>query len=917
MPILLAIQTFIMTIFTAIWTTITTILTAIWTTATMIFTAIWNTVTTVFTAIWTTITTVMTAIWTTITTILTIIGTAFIIGLALIVGTVALVFQGIYTTISTIMNLVLTFLTSIWNAIYAAVAPVVQTMWTGIQTLFNAGYALISSVMATIQSAIVAVWNAIVAAVSPVVQTMWTTIQTLFNTGYTTISTLMTTIQTFLTTTWQAISDTVTPIIQAFWDWIVSAWTGIQTTTTEIFTAISEFLSTTWQAISDTVTPIIQAFWDFVVSAWDGVSAYTTEIFTAVSEFLTSTWQSISDAVTPIIQAIWDFVVEAWDGITSATTSFGDALYDAVATAFSEAVGEGGRILSGLLTAIADALDGLGVGADIASSLRGAASTITSVTTFKDGGVTGGHNHGQSHAGRGGMGTGGVNPRMHLWNEQVGPEAYVAKNGPKRQNMSYAERAVRWFGGTVLWKGAGGGNTGEGAPKRSIDYSRYSTRVGQPTPRAFCNGGIHGARCSCNGSLQPDEAFHNGGVIGTLHSFYCGGTNWDSDVAQIVSQLSGATGGCGVPNTYAGHPGGEGRSVDWWGGGCPGQLDLSCGNSIQAEARKIPDWTYDIWQGVSSYGGDYCAEDPSDCHYDHLHTTFNGAGGMGFGCTPIKTMFSAAAKLLTAPASIAAGALPGPIGPVAQYGVDTGVEAIVEWIVSQLPGCSGGGGDCMGQLPAALKQLGLEGTDFETMMPGLISCESGGDSGAINDYDSNAAAGTPSIGCTQMIQPTFDAHAASGCTDIRDPLCNLMASMNYQQSKYGGAVPGCPYLTGGIIPGHGPKPIIAHGGEAVISARGYEALNQLATAAIQWSASPAADAVTRNGVYGGPVHGGDGASIGDVKVTVDLSGSNFGGDMTEEKVRTIAHDAAREGINAGFDDLKRHNQPSISRGGRR
>ncbi|MFD7639156.1 transglycosylase SLT domain-containing protein [Kitasatospora sp. NPDC059795] len=63
--------------------------------------------------------------------------------------------------------------------------------------------------------------------------------------------------------------------------------------------------------------------------------------------------------------------------------------------------------------------------------------------------------------------------------------------------------------------------------------------------------------------------------------------------------------------------------------------------------------------------------------------------------------------------------------------------------------------------------------------------ESSGNPNAINNWDINAKNGTPSIGLTQMIQPTFRAYALPGHTDIRNPVDNLIASSRYCDARYG------------------------------------------------------------------------------------------------------------------------------------
>jgi LysM repeat protein len=63
--------------------------------------------------------------------------------------------------------------------------------------------------------------------------------------------------------------------------------------------------------------------------------------------------------------------------------------------------------------------------------------------------------------------------------------------------------------------------------------------------------------------------------------------------------------------------------------------------------------------------------------------------------------------------------------------------------------------------------------------------ESGGNPKAVNGWDSNAAAGHPSIGLMQTIQPTFNAFALPGHTDIYNPVDNIIAGARYAASRYG------------------------------------------------------------------------------------------------------------------------------------
>lgn len=74
----------------------------------------------------------------------------------------------------------------------------------------------------------------------------------------------------------------------------------------------------------------------------------------------------------------------------------------------------------------------------------------------------------------------------------------------------------------------------------------------------------------------------------------------------------------------------------------------------------------------------------------------------------------------------------------------------------------------------------------------IIQHESGGNPNAQNNWDSNAAAGHPSIGLMQTIGPTFNSYKLAGHDNIRNPVDNIIAGVRYAISRYGSVsnVPG-------------------------------------------------------------------------------------------------------------------------------
>ncbi|MFC0188492.1 phage tail tape measure protein [Fictibacillus aquaticus] len=77
--------------------------------------------------------------------------------------------------------------------------------------------------------------------------------------------------------------------------------------------------------------------------------------------------------------------------------------------------------------------------------------------------------------------------------------------------------------------------------------------------------------------------------------------------------------------------------------------------------------------------------------------------------------------------------------------------------------------------------------------------ESGGNPKAMNNWDSNAKKGTPSMGLMQTIRPTFDAHKMKGHGNILNPIDNAIAAIRYIKSRYGNImnVPGLKSMSQG------------------------------------------------------------------------------------------------------------------------
>lgn len=101
----------------------------------------------------------------------------------------------------------------------------------------------------------------------------------------------------------------------------------------------------------------------------------------------------------------------------------------------------------------------------------------------------------------------------------------------------------------------------------------------------------------------------------------------------------------------------------------------------------------------------------------------------------------------------------------------------------------------------AMKDTGVSGDAWINGLKLIAQHESGDNPNAINNWDSNAAAGHASQGLMQTIPSTFDAYvpAALKASGIDNPVANIAAAINYINSRYGGInnVPGVKAVNAG------------------------------------------------------------------------------------------------------------------------
>lgn len=195
-------------------------------------------------------------------------------------------------------------------------------------------------------------------------------------------------------------------------------------------------------------------------------------------------------------------------------------------------------------------------------------------------------------------------------------------------------------------------------------------------------------------------------------------------------------------------------------------------------------------------------------HYDHLHVAMGGAGA---AAAAVGALTNGTGALSPARLKRLITNLGGAPGALAQRSMDVQRKGLEDRINERLGAGVGGvannvvGGGLRAWLTQALRLTGHFTPGNLQALIGRAMQESGGDPRAINNWDSNAAAGTPSKGLLQTIDPTFNAYKMPGMNNIWNPVHNAVAAIRYMMARYGHIVgpSSTGYAMGGRIPWFG------------------------------------------------------------------------------------------------------------------
>ena len=536
---------------------------------------------------------------------------------------------------------------------------------------------------------------------------------------------------------WGAITDWLSEKWQAFKDWISGIWEGIAETIQNVWTGITDWLSEKWQAFKDWISGIWEGIAETIQNVWTGIKDFFQTIWDAIYSVIEVPLNLIKSIIEGVMYAIYAAIYTVWEVIKFALKAAWDWISSTASAVFTPIA----EFFSGVWNTISE------VAVTIWETIKEALSTawnwigqtasavFTPIAEFFSG-----------------VWNGIKDVAVNIWN--------TIKDTLDGIWGGIKDKATEVF--SSLWKFI---KEGFNSLKDTLGGIVSGIAKGIITPIGNAiNGVIKGVNWILDkvGSKKQFDLWE-------IPKFARGAAGLPEDTIGIVNDQKGS-----VYKELIVPPDGkpfipEGRDV---------VLPMKKGTKIlPADETKnlfsvlphfasgIGDFFSGLWESVSSFTGNVLD------YIQHPKKIVQIA----------IDKFTDLSGIVEPWLSVTTGAVNSVVDNITDF-----VKEIFDKELTVKYNASAGVEQWRGLAEKALRMTGQYSEANLQRLLYQMQTESGGNPNAINNWDSNAAAGIPSKGLMQVIDPTFRAYAMQGYnTNIYDPLSNMLASIRYAVATYG------------------------------------------------------------------------------------------------------------------------------------
>lgn len=719
---------------------------------------------------------------------------------------VSTIWNGLKLVTFTVFNAIKNFMLNTWRVIKNTVVSLVKGIWSGIKSAFNASWLFIRTIFTSIKNFIVNIWNAIKNRTLSIVRVMINGVKSIFNGFSSTTRNIFNGLRSFFLSVWNAIKNGVVKAARATWNVVRSIWNSFYNGTRSLFNKLKSWLLSIWNAIRSNVTRIASNLWSRVKTTWTNLWNGTRNIFIRLKNFLTDKWNAIKNSVTGIASSLWGAVKRTFNNMKNGLANIIDKIK-----------GHIGGMVRAIKKGLNSLIDGLNwVGSKLSLPKIPKLSTGTQkinrhITTTSDGRLKQGT---MAVVGDRGPGNGrGKDGRRELIQYPNGRTALT----PAKDTTTFLPRGSRVISGSMRQRY----EEAEGAgmkPRFNIGtLPRFSVGTWFGNAKNWVGDKLKGA-----GAAMRNSAKWLSEKIGDVMDYMDNpGKLFNKVTSMMGIDFSALTKGMGIVGdiTRAAWKRIKKGAIEWIKGG----FDAQAGDGSVFDGFKIlqrysappypPNPNYPFNGGVH-HGIDYDTPVGTPIRTPmggRVRSWYDNYGG-GKAITVQKGrtflwFMHLSEQLRRTGEQIKAGQLIGKSGNTGSmtnyrhlhFQVNQGGEANrfsvepEQWLRKNdktgggknAPGGSGAA-NARRAIRAAQNILGGQykaGWITDEMMR-VARRESNYTANAVNNWDSNARAGTPSRGMFQMIDPSFRAYAKAGYGNPLNPTHQAISAMRYIVGKW-------------------------------------------------------------------------------------------------------------------------------------
>lgn len=688
------------------------------------------------------------------------------------------------------------FFQNLWNTVWTAVKAVAQAVWTWMQRVWDDFTHSMVTVWQTVSGFLRAIWEGQWKAIRAVAEAIWNGIKAAWESLINGIRDFWNRVGEVLRASWDALWNTIKNVAQFIWDQIRNNWQTIVNAIMSAWNFFKDALRASWDALWNTIKDVAQFIWDQIRNNWQTIVNTVRAIYDGFANALRAAWDAFWNAIKQAAQFVWDTIKNNWQTIVNTVRSiydnFADGLksawegmwntvkqvaqnvWDGIRNGFSEFKDGVVGTIEGLVNKVKEVWDRItGIFKAPVDTVKGIWNTVAEpfgLPKFAEGGAVQAYADGGGVRGPGTRTSDSIPARLsdgeHVWTARE-VEAAGGHDNVVRMRRNVLDGQGFAGGGAVEWMWA---RVKEMQPSMSLTSSYRDS------------ADYHGQGKAVDVSNGTDSTPQMRALTQQIHDA------WGRDTLELIHNPSqfniknGRNVGDGYGLYGAGTMGGHRNHVHW---AVPHPLDGRPGAAVGGGA-----------------GGGFSGPSPEQIRMadeaiakiKKVIDDTNATSATRFG--PVTSASNANIAEEIQRRKNMYGVFE-PAGDVHAAGTDkSGVGAIAK-IREKLS--SLGGGAVGGTIPTgerlAIINAALDATrtpppnskeSWQAGMNTLITRESNWNPNAVNNSDSNAAAGTPSKGLAQVIDPTFRAHHQAGTSDnIFDPIANVAASINYIRSRYG------------------------------------------------------------------------------------------------------------------------------------